>query len=48
MLPLHGLAANIPASKVVLSIDDEPPHTIRLRGQLKEQAFKKVNFQRSR
>ena len=44
MLPLHGLAANIPASKVVLSIDDEPPHKIRLRGQLKEQAFKKVNF----
>jgi len=44
MLPLHGLAANIPASKVVLSIDDEPPHSIRLRGQLKEQAFKKVNF----
>ena len=28
MLPLHGLAANIPASKVVLSIDDEPPHSI--------------------
>ena len=25
MLPLHGLAANIPASKVVLSIDEEPP-----------------------
>jgi Domain of unknown function (DUF4432) len=44
MLPLHGLAANLTASRVVLSIDDEPPHTIRLRGQLKEQAFKKVNF----
>jgi hypothetical protein len=44
MLPLHGLAANIPASKVVLSIDERPPYTIRLKGELKEQAFKKVNF----
>jgi len=44
MLPLHGLAANIPASKVVLSIDEEPPYTIRLKGDLKEQAFKLVNF----
>jgi hypothetical protein len=31
LLPLHGLAANIPASKVVLSIDEEPPYTIRLK-----------------
>jgi outer membrane protein OmpA-like peptidoglycan-associated protein len=44
LLPLHGLAANIPASKVVLSIDQEPPYTIRLKGDLKEQAFKLVNF----
>ena len=44
MLPLHGRAANIPASKVVLSIDEEPPYTIRLKGDLKEQAFKLVNF----
>ena len=44
LLPLHGLAANIPASKVVLSIDEEPPYTIRLKGELKEQAFKLVNF----
>ena len=43
-LPLHGLASNIPASKVVLSIDEKPPYTIRLTGDLKEQAFKKVNF----
>ncbi|HEY0791005.1 MAG TPA: aldose 1-epimerase family protein [Chthoniobacterales bacterium] len=43
-LPLHGLAANIPASKVVLSIDEQPPYAIRLQGELKEQAFKKVNF----
>jgi hypothetical protein len=44
LLTLHGLAANIPASKVVLSIDEEPPYTIRLKGELKEQAFKLVNF----
>jgi Domain of unknown function (DUF4432) len=44
MLPLHGLAANLPASNVVLSIDDQPPYVIRLKGELKEQAFKKVNF----
>jgi Domain of unknown function (DUF4432) len=44
LLPLHGLAANIPASKVVLSIEEEPPYTIRLKGELKEQAFKLVNF----
>ncbi len=44
MLTLHGLASNIPASKVVLSIDDKPPHTIRLKGVLREQAFKKVDF----
>ena len=44
MLSLHGRAANIPASKVVLSIDQHPPYAIRLRGDLKEQAFKQVNF----
>ena len=44
LLPLHGLAANIPASKVVLSIDEQPPYIIRLKGELKEQAFKLVNF----
>ncbi len=44
MLSLHGLAANTPASKVVLSIDERPPYAIRLKGELKEQAFKQVNF----
>jgi hypothetical protein len=44
MLSLHGRAANIPASKVVVSIDEHPPYAIRLRGELKEQAFKQVNF----
>jgi hypothetical protein len=44
LLSLHGLASNIPASKVVLSIDKQPPYTIRLKGDLKEEAFKLVNF----
>ncbi|MBC2654129.1 aldose 1-epimerase family protein [Pseudomonas sp. MSSRFD41] len=44
LLTLHGRAANIPASKVTLHIDEAPPHAIRLRGELKEQAFKKVDF----
>jgi len=44
VLAFFGHAANIPASKVVLSIDEEPPYTIRLKGELKEQAFKLVNF----
>ena len=44
LLTLHGLAANIPASKVVLSVDGKPPYTIRLKGLLREQAFKKVDY----
>ncbi|MFC0666135.1 aldose 1-epimerase family protein [Azotobacter chroococcum] len=44
LLTLHGRAANIPATRVVLSIDEQPPYAIRLRGELKEQAFKKVDF----
>ena len=44
LLTLHGRAANIPASKVTLHIDEQPPYAIHLRGELKEQAFKKVDF----
>ena len=44
LLTLHGRAANIPASRVVLEIDEKPPYAIRLRGELKEKAFKKVDF----
>ncbi len=28
----------------MLSIDEEPPYTIRLKGDLKERAFELVNF----
>lgn len=44
LLTLHGRAANIPASKVTLHIDEKPPYAISLKGELKEQAFKKVDF----
>jgi hypothetical protein len=44
LLTLHGRAANIPANKVTLHIDERPPYAITLRGELKEQAFKKVDF----
>ncbi len=44
LLTLHGRAANIPASRVVLTIDEEPPYAIRLRGELQEKAFKKLDF----
>ncbi|MDE1168623.1 MAG: aldose 1-epimerase family protein [Pseudomonas sp.] len=44
LLTLHGRAANIPASKVTLHIDEQPPYAIHLKGELKEQAFKKVDF----
>lgn len=42
---LHGRAQNTPASKVVVDIDDKPPHQIRLRGLIKEAVFKKSHFQ---
>ena len=44
LLTLHGRAANIPASRVVLTIDEKPPYAIRLRGELQEKAFKKLDF----
>jgi hypothetical protein len=44
LLTLHGRAANIPASKVTVHIDEAPPYAIHVRGELKEQAFKKVDF----
>ncbi|MCA9450056.1 MAG: DUF4432 family protein, partial [Candidatus Omnitrophica bacterium] len=38
-LTLHGKVGNIPASEVELVIDDEPPHTIRVRGRVDERMF---------
>ncbi|WBF44106.1 aldose 1-epimerase family protein [Serratia rubidaea] len=42
---LHGRAGNTPASKVLVEIDDQAPHTVRIRGLLKENTFKKSNLE---
>ncbi|MEI7144844.1 aldose 1-epimerase family protein [Pectobacterium brasiliense] len=42
---LHGRAGNTPASKVVVEVSDTAPHTITVRGLLKENSFKKSNLE---
>jgi len=44
LLTLHGRASYLPASQVVLTIDEQPPHRISLKGVLHEEAFKQANF----
>ena len=44
LLTLHGRAGNTPAAKVVVVIDDQPPHRIRVRGRVDEQTFKFVDY----
>lgn len=38
-LSLHGRIGNLPASKVEVLIDRQPPHTIRVRGVVHERQF---------
>lgn len=38
-LTLHGKIANIPASRVEVIIDEQPPHRLRVRGIVYERAF---------
>jgi len=38
-LTLHGRVGHIPASKVAVSVDAEPPHRIRVRGWVHERSF---------
>ena len=38
-LTLHGKIANIPASEVNVTVDRQPPHTIRVRGRVDERVF---------
>ena len=45
LLSLHGRAGNTPASTVVVIVDDDPPHRIRVRGQVNEKVFKFVNYE---
>ncbi|MEM7457560.1 MAG: aldose 1-epimerase family protein [Planctomycetota bacterium] len=40
MLTLHGRIGNIPASEVIVSIDEAAPHRIRVRGKVEERMFK--------
>nr|WP_246590158.1 aldose 1-epimerase family protein [Marinobacterium ramblicola] len=45
LLTLHGRIQNTPASRVVLSIEDTPPYTIRLSGRVDEKCFKRCDFE---
>jgi len=45
MLSLHGLAGNIPASKVEVIVDDKPPHRIQIRGRVEEKTFKFSDYE---
>lgn len=40
LLSLHGRAGNIPASKVIVEIEDKAPYTIKVRGSVYEKTFK--------
>ena len=44
LLSLHGRAQNTPASTVKVIIDEQPPYTIHVRGQVAERTFKKTNL----
>lgn len=43
-LTLHGRAGNTPASRVEIGVDPEPPHRIRVLGQVREATFKFADF----
>ncbi len=45
LLTLHGRAQNIPASRVVVSIEREAPHRITVKGLVKEKTFKFSNLE---
>jgi uncharacterized protein DUF4432 len=45
LLTLHGRVGNTPASKVVVVVDDEPPHRIRVRGRIDEKVFKFADYE---
>jgi hypothetical protein len=45
LLTLHGRIGNIPASEVVVSVDEKAPYRIRIRGLVEERRFKFGIFQ---
>ncbi|CAM3746611.1 hypothetical protein VA7868_03353 [Vibrio aerogenes CECT 7868] len=44
LLSLHGRAQNTPASTVVVTIDEQPPYTITVEGEISERTFKKAEL----
>ena len=45
MYTLHGRAQNTPVSKLFVEVEDQAPFTIIIRGLIKENTFKKSNFE---
>ncbi|WLT07678.1 aldose 1-epimerase family protein [Gilliamella apis] len=45
MYTLHGRAQNTPVSKLFVEVEDQAPYTITIKGLIKENAFKKSNFE---
>lgn len=45
MYTLHGRAQNTPVSKLIVEISDKKPHTITVKGLIKENTFKKSNLE---
>lgn len=45
MYTLHGRAQNTPVSKLFVEVEDQAPFTITIRGLIKENTFKKSNFE---
>ncbi|QMV16368.1 aldose 1-epimerase family protein [Vibrio spartinae] len=44
LLSLHGRLQNTPASTVKVTIDEQPPYTITVEGEVSERTFKKVEL----
>ncbi|MCX8665464.1 aldose 1-epimerase family protein [Gilliamella sp. B2840] len=45
MYTLHGRAQNTPVSKLIVNVLDKAPYTISVKGLIKENTFKKSNFE---
>lgn len=45
LMTLHGRAGNTPASKVIVSVDDQAPHRIHIRGRVDEKVFKFAEYE---
>ena len=45
LMTLHGRLGNTPASKVIVSVDDQAPHRIHIRGRVDEKVFKFADYE---